>query len=281
MKHSIYFLILYFSNLMATLAQITKSPVGVQLYSFREQLKQNVNDNLKKVREMGITSVEAAGFYDLSASEFKKLTDANGLKVEGVSAEFTELEDPTKLKKIIADAKATGADYIVCFWIPHVEGDFTLAETERAIKVFNSAGKTISANKLMLLYHPHGYELRPYKDRYMLDLLFERTDPRYFNFEIDINWIYHAGHNPVTWMKAYPTRFKAMHIKDRIKGTACNQYGRMDVEKNVAIGTGEVNIDDCVKMGRKIGIKYFFIEDESSRSFEQTPLSIQYLRRFF
>ncbi len=264
-----------------TFAQVIPSPVGVQLYSFREQLKLDVAGSMAKVKAMGITSVEAAGFFGLNASEFKKIADANGIQIEGVSVEFADLEDPEKLKQIIADAKTTGADYIVCFWIPHVEGDFTLAETQRAIDVFNKAGKTITQNKLMLLYHPHGYEFRPYKDMYMMDLLLRKTNPLYLNLEIDINWIYHAGHNPVTWMKAYPTRCKAMHIKDRIKGTACNQFGRMDVEKNVAIGQGEVNIDDCVKMGRKIGIKYFFIEDESTRSFEQTPVSIQYLRRFF
>jgi sugar phosphate isomerase/epimerase len=262
-------------------AQVAKSPVGVQLYSFREQLKLDVAANLAKVRAMGITQVESAGFYGLSAAEFKKLTDANGIKIAGVSAEFADLDNPEKIKDIIADAKATGADYVVCFWIPHTEGDFTLAETQRGIEVFNKAGKALAQHKLMLLYHPHGYEFRPYKDEYMIDQLIKKTNPLYVNYEMDINWVYHAGHNPVTWLKKYPTRWKAMHVKDRVRGTACNQFGRMDVEKNVAIGQGEVNIDDTVKMARKIGIKYFFIEDESTRSFEQTPLSIAYLRGLF
>jgi sugar phosphate isomerase/epimerase len=281
MKKNIFLNLLFLLFAAEMTAQIEKSPVGVQLYSFREQLKLDVAANMVKVRAMGITSVESAGFYGLTAAEFKKITDANGMKIEGVSAEFADLNNPEKLKNIIADAKATGADYVLCFWIPHVEGDFTLAETQKAIEVFNKAGKTLKQNKLMLLYHPHGYEFRPYKDEYMIDELFKKTNPMYVNYEMDINWVYHAGHNPVTWLKKYPTRWKAMHVKDRIKGTACNQFGRMDVEKNVSIGQGEVNIDESVRMGKKIGIKYFFIEDESTRSFEQTPVSIQYLRRFF
>ncbi len=272
------FLSLYFYQ---SQAQIAPSPVGVQLYSFREQLKKDVGGSLQKVNELGITKVEAAGFYDLSASEFKKLTDANNLKIQGISVAFEDLEDDAKLAKVIVDAKTVGADYLVCFWIPHVEGDFTLEETQRAIKAFNKAGKTLTDNQLMFLYHPHGYEFRPYKNEYLIDLLIKETHPKQVSYEMDINWVYHAGHNPVTWLEKYPKRWKAMHVKDRTKGTACNQFGRMDVEKNVSLGDGEVNIEESVRTGIKIGIKYFFIEDESSRSFEQTPKSIEFLRRLF
>ncbi len=272
------FLSLYFYQ---SQAQIAPSPVGVQLYSFREQLKKDVGGSLQKVNGLGITKVEAAGFYDLSASEFKKLTDANNLKIQGISVAFEDLEDDAKLAKVIADAKTVGADYLVCFWIPHVEGDFTLEETQRAIKAFNKAGKTLTDNQLMFLYHPHGYEFRPYKNEYLIDLLIKETHPKQVSYEMDINWVYHAGHNPVTWLEKYPKRWKAMHVKDRTKGTACNQFGRMDVEKNVSLGDGEVNIEESVRTGIKIGIKYFFIEDESTRSFQQTPKSIEFLRRLF
>jgi sugar phosphate isomerase/epimerase len=261
-------------------SQVQKSPVGVQLYSFREQFKTDVSGTLKKIKDMGITQVELAGFYDLSAQDFKKKLDENGMKAAGISVEFEALEDEAKLAKVIADAKTVGADYLVCFWIPHAEGGFTLEETKRGITGFNKGGKMIADSKLMLLYHPHGYEFRPYKDEYLIDLLIKETS-KYLNFEMDLNWVFHAGHNPVTWLNKYPTRWKALHIKDRVKGTACNQFGRMDVELNVPIGKGEVNIDDSVKAAQKIGVKYYFIEDESSRSLEQTPLSILYLRPFF
>jgi sugar phosphate isomerase/epimerase len=275
------FLFLFFALTFTKMfSQTPKSPVGVQLYSFREQFKTDVSGTLQKIKDMGITQVEAAGFYDLSAQDFKKKLDEKGIKAVGISVEFEALEDEAKLAKVIADAKAVGAEYLVCFWIPHAEGGFTLEETKRGIAGFNKGGKMIADNKLALLYHPHGYEFRPYKDEYLIDVLIKETS-KYLNFEMDLNWVFHAGHNPVTWLNKYPTRWKALHVKDRVKGTACNQYGRMDVELNVAIGKGEVNIDDSVKAAQKIGVKYYFIEDESSRSLEQTPLSIEYLRKFF
>ncbi|NJN34391.1 MAG: hypothetical protein HC817_09210 [Saprospiraceae bacterium] len=55
----------------------------------------------------------------------------------------------------------------------------------------------------------------------------------------------------------------------------------MDVELNVSVGQGEVNTDDIMKTARQLGIKHYFIEDESSRSFEQTPASLDYLMKYF
>jgi sugar phosphate isomerase/epimerase len=265
----------------ATILAQTPSPVGVQLYSFREQFKADARGTFQRVKDLGIKDVECAGFYDMTPEDFKKNLDEFGMKAIGSSAEFAELDDDAKLTAVIKTAKILKTKFIVCFWIPHVEGGFTLEEAQKAIKVFNKAGKKIAENGLGLLYHPHGYEFRPYKDRYLMDLIITETNPLYMNYEMDINWVFHAGHNPVTWLKKYPTRWKALHVKDRKHATPCNQFGRMDVELNCAIGEGEVNTKDIMKTARALGIKYYFIEDESSRSFEQTPASIDYLRQFF
>jgi sugar phosphate isomerase/epimerase len=274
-------LFFFLSIATSVFAQTPTSPVGVQLYSFREQFKTDVRGSFQRVKDLGIKEVEVAGFYDLSPKDFKKTLDEFGLKATSMGASFEELEDEKKLAQTIEAAKIIGVKYVMCAWIPHVEGDFTLDEAKRAIAVFNKAGKMLAANKLSFLYHPHGYEFRPYKDRYLMDLMVQKTNPEHVNYEMDINWVFHAGHNPVSWLKKYPTRWKAMHIKDRTKSTPCNQFGRMDVETNVVIGQGEVNVADIMTTARQLGIKHYFIEDESSRSFEQMPPSIEYLRQFF
>jgi sugar phosphate isomerase/epimerase len=69
-----------------------------------------------------------------------------------------------------------------------------------------------------------------------------------------------------------------MHLKDRKPGTAGNQNGNADVETNVVLGSGDVGIADIMKIAKKSGVKHFFIEDESSRSMEQVPLSLAFLK---
>jgi sugar phosphate isomerase/epimerase len=50
------------------------------------------------------------------------------------------------------------------------------------------------------------------------------------------------------------------------------------VESNVVLGKGDVGIDAIMKEARAIGIKHYFIEDESSRAVQQIPQSLSYLR---
>jgi sugar phosphate isomerase/epimerase len=266
---------------LASYAQAPKSPVGVQLYSFRDQFAKDVRGTMQKVKDMGFGYCEVAGYYGMDVKAFKALLDEFGITPTGTGAGFDQLADPEKLKTVIAEAKVLGAKTVMCAWIPHNGNEFTIADVEKAVKVFNEAGKTLAANGLSLLYHNHGYEFRSYKDRYLMDEIITRTNPAYVNFEMDILWTHHPGHNPVAWMKKYPNRWKAMHIKDRKKGTAGNQFGTMDVENDATLGEGDLNLADIIAQARQIGIKYFYIEDESPRSVEQVPHSIAFLQPMF
>ncbi len=281
MRTSLLTIIFSVAVIFSAAAQAQKSPVGVQLYSFRDQFAKDVRGTMQKVKDMGFGYVEIAGFYGMDAKGFRALLDEFGLKATGTGADFGELEDAAKLKTVIANAKTLGVKFVVCYWIPHTGTDFTLQDTEKAIKVFNESGKVLAANGLSLLYHNHGYEFRPYKDRYLLDELITRTNPAHVNFEMDILWTQHPGHNPVAWLKKYPARWKAMHLKDRRKGTPGNQFGQMDAENDITLGQGDLNIEDIVKQARANKIQHFYIEDESSRSLEQVPQSIAFLRRLF
>jgi sugar phosphate isomerase/epimerase len=112
----------------------------------------------------------------------------------------------------------------------------------------------------------------------LFDHLAKNLDPRYANFEMDVFWIKNPGQEPVALLKKYPGRFLLMHLKDRKPGTPGNQLGQADVESNVVLGTGDVGIADIMKVAKKYGVKHFFIEDESSRSMEQVPQSLAFLR---
>jgi sugar phosphate isomerase/epimerase len=69
-----------------------------------------------------------------------------------------------------------------------------------------------------------------------------------------------------------------MHLKDMAIGTPKDDTGHANVETNVVLGTGEVNIAALLAEAKKIGVAYLFIEDESSRVVEQVPQSLEYLK---
>jgi sugar phosphate isomerase/epimerase len=251
------------------------APVGLQLYSFRNQFAKDVPGTMAKVKQLGFREAEIAGTYGLSLADFRKLLDQNGIKAISTGASFENLD--MNVPKVISEAKALGAKYVVCTWIPHAGDAFTVQDADRAIDVFNTAGKLLAGEGLTLCYHNHGYEFQTYKDGTFFDYLAENLDPKSVNFEMDVFWVKAPGYDPVALLQKYPKRFLLMHLKDRKPGTPDSQNGHSDMESNVTLGQGDVGIAAIMKQAKKSGVKHFFIEDESSRSMEQMPESLAFL----
>ncbi len=250
--------------------------IGLQIYSLRNQMKDDVEGMLAKINEWGITKIEDGndGTYNLGFEAYKALLDKNNLEMVSISAPYDELEKTPE--SVLARANAYGAKYVVCFWIPHEGNTFTISDTKKALDVFNKAGKMLKNNGITLTYHPHGYEFGEYKGELLMDYMIKNA--KNFDFEMDVYWFAHPGEDPVEWLRKYPSKFKLMHLKDCQKGVKGNKNGSSDVETNVVLGTGQIDIEAVVKEAKKMGLEYLFIEDESSRSVEQIPLSLKYLK---
>jgi sugar phosphate isomerase/epimerase len=251
------------------------APVGLELYSLRDQFAKDVPGTMALVKQMGFREVEVAGTYGLSFPDFRKLLDQNGLKAIATEGTFDDLEG--NVPKVLAEAKALGAKYVVCFWLPHPGDMFTIEAADRAVDVLNTAGKLLAENGISLCYHTHGYEFQTYKDGTFFDYLTENFDPKSVNFEMDVFWIKAPGYDPVALLQKYPKRFPLMHLKDRKPGTPDSNNGKADVESNVVLGQGDIGIAAVMKQAKKSGVKHFFIEDESSRALQQIPQSISFL----
>lgn len=251
------------------------APVGVQAYSFRNYFPKDIPGTLDRIQAMGITEIEG-GAGRIPPEEYKKMCDERGISIPSTGASFNDLaEDPMK---IVETAKKLGSKFVMCAWVPHDRGNFSLADAQKAVAVFNTAGKVLADNGLTFCYHAHGYEFQPHGDGTLLDYIIENTDPKYVSFEMDIFWIQFGGGDPVALLKKYGKRWKLMHLKDMEKGIKKDLTGGTNVEYNVPLGTGQLDMRNILIEGRKIGIAHYFIEDESSSVVEQVPESIAYLR---
>ena len=254
--------------------------IGLQMGSMRKMMSQGMPAVLVKVKEMGITELEGgAGRTDRAT--FKKLLKEYGLKIVATGGSFDRISNKDTIQKVIANAKDLGAKFVVCYWIPHDGDNFTFQDMKKGVEVFNAAGKTLKENGLTLAYHPHGYEFRPYEgggNSTLFEYMMNNTKQEYVSFQMDVFWIKHPGQDPVALLKKYPSRFLLMHLKDRKPGTPGNENGQADLETNVVLGTGDVGIAEIMKTAKRTGVKHFFIEDESSRSEQQIPVSLAVLR---
>jgi sugar phosphate isomerase/epimerase len=251
------------------------SPIGLQTYTFRRSIGKDPAKVLDTIKAMGITEIES-GSGRMSPQDFKKLCDERGISIPSTGAGYNELVN--KIDSVIYKAKALGAKYVMVAWIPHKTGSFNFDNAKKAVEDFNKAGKTLQENGLTLCYHAHGYEFWPHEGGTLLDYIITNTNPDYVSFEMDIMWIYFGGGDPAALLKKYGNRWKLMHVKDMKKGTKRDLTGLTSPENDVAVGTGELDIPAIMKEAKKVGIKHYFIEDESSRIIEQIPQTITYLR---
>jgi sugar phosphate isomerase/epimerase len=254
-----------------------KGPIGLQLYSLRNQFAKDVPGTMAKVQAFGIKYVELAGTYNQTPEQFKSLLSQNNL--EAVSGHFDFARYRDEPEAVLRDAKALGLKYAGCAWIPH-EGDFDEKECREAIRVFNHAGEVLAKEGIKFFYHVHGYEFQPHGQGTLLDLLFAETKPEFVNYEMDVFWIAFPAQDPVKLLQKYPKRWVLMHVKDMKKGTKTGELtGHTDVNNDVALGTGQIDYPPILAEAARVGIKYYFIEDESASSVEQIPQTLNYLEQ--
>jgi sugar phosphate isomerase/epimerase len=248
--------------------------LGLQLYSLRHQLAEDLPAALAQISAWGIEIVEGGGeLYGYPVDEFRGHLERNGLRLVSVGTSYEELRDNPIA--VVYKARYFGAGLAMVAWIPH-DGSkgFTIEDARAAIAVLNEAGRVLGDNGITLQYHLHGYEFLPHGDGTLFDVMAEGiTDAQ---FQMDVFWVRQAGVDPVTLLQKYPGRFVSLHLKDRAPGTADSGDGRADDETNIVLGQGDVGIAEVVAEARRQGIRYFFLEDESSRVLAQIPESIEY-----
>ena len=255
-----------------------RAELGVQLWSFREQAKPDPAAMLRMTRAMGLTHVETAGMYDMTAAQFAQALSAAGLRATAMHVGYEEFKnDPDK---VIADAKALGVKYVGTAWYPH-GATFTEADARKAIADFNAFGRRMRDAGLTFFYHDHGYEPAPYRgNETLLDLIIQETDPDLVKFEMDVLWTWLPGMDPVALIKKYPGRFRLMHIKDMKPGIARGSLaGGIPAEQQAAIGEGQIPWGALMAAAAQDGMEYYYIEDETPDPVNNVPRSISYLER--
>ncbi|MGB8479156.1 MAG: FG-GAP-like repeat-containing protein [Acidobacteriaceae bacterium] len=256
--------------------EVFNAPVGMELWTFRQELAKDAPGTLETIHKLGFTDVETASFYGRTAMEFHMLLQQKGLTCSSLIVSFERLQ--SDLDGISKDAAMMGASWVVASWIPH-GAELTADDVHKAAANFNIWGRKLKQRNLQFGYHPHGFEFVHTPKATLFDVLAEETDPEGVIFELDTFWFAHGGADPVCYMERYPTRFKMLHLKDMAKGTKKDLTGMAHLRDSVALGHGELDWPAILRVAQKIGIRRYYIEDESEKAPQQVPQSVDYLRK--
>jgi len=224
-----------------------KKDISLQLYSLRDDISINYNNVLKKVGEIGYTSVEAANysdgkFYGKTPEEFKSDLEKAGLYMLSSHAARALNDDELKNKNFtealkwwdqcIDAHKAAGASYIVT---PSMPTPVSLNDLQTYCEYYNEIGKKCKEKGLSFGYHNHAFEYAKIEDKIFYDYMIENTDPGLVFFEMDVYWTVRGGHSPVDYFNKYPGRFKVLHIKDNKELGQSGMVGFDAIFKNTEI----------------------------------------------
>lgn len=244
------------------LAAPTPLPVGLQLYTLRDYLGQDVKGVLAKVAQAGYQEVETYGyspekqFWGLSPAEFKAALVANNLRTTSGHYEFGAfMRDGNEagLQPIVEAARACGQTYVV---VPHLDEKVraTAADFPTVASRLNKAGTLCKAAGLKLAYHNHDFEFKALDGKTLYDVLLKETDPALVEFEMDVYWVVRAGQDPVKLIQAHPKRFPLWHIKDMDKTRP---------ELNTEVGAGSIEFRKLMAYASVAGLKHVFVEQEN------------------
>jgi sugar phosphate isomerase/epimerase len=250
--------------------------LGLQLESVSGQLKDDLSGTLDKVHHFGFKYVELVGDYHLSPESLKAELHAHDLTA--VSAHFPYAKFRDDPEGIAREAAALGLSYVGCPSLPQHE-QLDEKGCREAIAMFNHAGEILAQHGIKFFYHPHGYEFKPFGQGTFFDLLAAETNPQFVHFQMDIFWIVHAGQDPVALLEKYHDRWVSLHLKDMKKDTPTGEFnGHAARSSFVALGRGKIDMPAVLRTANRIGIRWYFIEDESANPDAQIPQSMQYLR---
>jgi sugar phosphate isomerase/epimerase len=250
-------------------------PVGLQLWSLREQLKTDVPGTLAKVHAMGFRRVEGAGLWGQKVEDLKAALQKAGLSCPSAHMGMERLRDD--LAGALKEAKALGATDVVCPWIPH-EKTFTREDALKAAESFNRFGKAASEQGMSFGYHCHGYDMAPDTEGTLFDTLAKNSDAKLVHFQIDTFHAYHGGGNPTELITRYKDRVRSLHLKDMKKGLPVETgKGTAPPEFDVPVGSGQIDFPTLLKAAAKAGVSAYYVEDESTDPLSHIPQSVAYL----
>ena len=236
--------------------------IGLQLYSLRETIGQDLKGTLAKIARAGYQEVETyghsveKGFWGLKPAEFKAALAANGLSTSSGHyelGEFMRTGQVAALQPSLDAARACGQRYVI---VPHLDESVrkSVADFKTLAARLNQAGALCQKAGLRLGYHNHDFEFKSIGGVTLFDVMLKETDPKLVDFELDLYWVVRAGQDPVQLMQAHPRRFPLWHVKDMDKAKP---------ELNTEVGAGSVDFRKIFAQARTAGLQHIFVEQEN------------------
>ncbi|MBC7851471.1 MAG: sugar phosphate isomerase/epimerase [Chitinophagaceae bacterium] len=236
--------------------------MGLQLFSIRQPLSQDVAGTIKQVAGIGYEDCETYGYdplqgkyYGMKSADFKKLLVDNKLITTSGHYDFTKYFDKSAddmmryVDQCIEGADALGQKYITWPWL---DPAFRNLESFKILTgKLNTIGERINKARLGFAYHHHDFEFVDHDGVNGYEIIMRETDPAVVKLQMDLYWVMHSSKlSPAQLIAKQPGRFVMWHIKDMDK--VSRDYSEL--------GNGSIDFTTILPESARAGLEYYYIE---------------------
>ena len=230
-------------------------PIGLELYSVRNDLAKDLAGTVRKVAGMGYQCVEFyAPYYDWTPGEARQVRrelDDLGIRCDSTH-NGTKSFTPEGIGKAMELNHILGTRYVVLASAGKVSG---ADGWKRVAELLNKANHTMSPHGLHPGYHNHDAEWIPVDGQKPIEILAANTDKRIM-LQLDVGTCLETGNDPVVWIRRNPGRIRSLHLKNWAP------QGGYKVLFSEGVAPWKKIFAAAESVG---GVEYYLIEQEGSR----------------
>jgi sugar phosphate isomerase/epimerase len=238
-------------------AKPKKLPVGIELYSVRDELSKDLFGTVTRVAKMGYEVVEFFSPYSAWSAEYakevRKVLDDQGIKCLSLHTGRPDFEGD-RLKHVIELNQIVGSKTMVMSSAGRTE---TKDDWKAVADLLTATSQILKPLKMRTGYHNHQLEFTSKEGFIPMPFLAANT-PKDVTLQFDVGTCMEMGYDPLAWIAQNPGRIRSLHLKDWGKGR--------DRGYSVLFGEGDTPwkalLDAAAAKG---GAEYFLIEQEGSR----------------
>ena len=237
-----------------------KLPIGLELFSVRDELAKDLMGTVRAVAKMGYEVVEFFSPYSQwtpeYAKEIRKLMD--DLKIRCLSTHNSaNVFTPENLPKAIGLNQIIGSKALDMASAGRVEG---LGGWKSVAAKLAMAAEKLERRGMRAGFHNHQLEFKPIDGKRPMEVLAANT-PKDVTLQFDVGTCVEVGYDPIAWINANPGRIRSLHLKDWT-----GAEGKPDKGYRVLFGEGDAPWKKIFAAAEaKGGAEYYLLEQEGSR----------------
>jgi sugar phosphate isomerase/epimerase len=231
-----------------------KVPIGLQLYSVRQDFEEDPPGVLKAIGEMGYEAVEFAGYVNRTAEDLRKMLDQSGLKCCGTHTNLDTLQGDA-LKSTIEFNRILGNKHLI---VPGLTGSYLSSEENilKTARIFTELSDKCKEEGMRVGYHSHDADFRKIGDRTVWNILFTAAGPDVIA-QLDLGHCVTGGGDVYAELEKFADRAVTIHVTDATPPAAGGR-GRGTI-----VGEGGIDFERVFKICDVAGkTEWYVIEQE-------------------